>query len=64
MQAALDGIRAAGAQPLTQDLRRVASTNLEGINLHGAFDFPVDKYAERTLPNSSSLVSEPSVRVG
>jgi hypothetical protein len=52
MQAALDGIRAAGVEPPSQDLRRVAPTNLEGINLRGTLDFPVEKYAERILPST------------
>jgi TnpA family transposase len=60
MQAALDGIRAAGAQPPSQDLRRVAPTNLEGINLRGTFDFPVEKYAERILPSTATTSSRPS----
>ena len=52
MQAALDGIRAVGVEPPSQDLRRVAPTNLEGINLRGTLDFPVEKYAERILPST------------
>ena len=31
---------------------RVAPTNIEGINLRGTFDFPVEKFAHRILPNS------------
>lgn len=60
MQAALDGIRAAGAEPPSQDLRRVAPTNLEGINLRGTFDFPVEKYAERILPSTVAGVERPA----
>jgi hypothetical protein len=60
MQSALDGIRAAGAEPPSQDLRRVAPTNLEGINLRGTFDFPVEKYAERILPSMATSAARPS----
>ncbi|HEX6705068.1 MAG TPA: Tn3 family transposase [Albitalea sp.] len=54
MQAALDRILAAGEQPRTEDLRRVAPTNMEGIDLRGTFDFPVEKYALRILPSSAA----------
>ncbi len=53
MQRAFEQIRAEGAEPLTEDLRRVAPTNVEGINMRGMFDFPVAKYAERILPSSA-----------
>jgi hypothetical protein len=52
MQAALDRIRAAGAEPSADDLRHIAPTNIESVNLRGTFDFPVEKYAERILPSS------------
>lgn len=65
MQGALDRIRAAGAEPEAGDLRRVAPTNIEGINLRGTFDFPVDKYAQRILPSSSfNLPLQPGSRTG
>lgn len=60
MQAALDGMRAAGAEPPSQDLRHVAPTNVEGINLRGTCDFPVEKYAECILPSSADASSWPS----
>jgi len=52
MQTALDAIRAAGAEPSSDDLRRIAPTNIEAINFRGTFEFPVEKYAERILPSS------------
>ena len=52
MQSALERIRAAGDEPLAEDLRRIAPTRVEDINFHGTFDFPVEKYAERILPSS------------
>lgn len=55
MQPAWEGIKAAGGEPLTEDLRRVAPTNIEGINLRGTFDFPVEKFAQRILPSSVNL---------
>jgi TnpA family transposase len=60
MQAALDRIQAAGGAPSPADLRRIAPTNIEGVNLRGTFDFPVEKYAERILP--SSVVGSSSAR--
>ena len=57
MQASFDRIRAAGQEPLPQDLRRVAPTNIEGINLRGTFDFPVEKYAARILPSTAARAS-------
>ncbi len=52
MQRAYERIRAEGAEPAGEDMRRVAPTNIEGINLRGTFEFPVEKYAERILPSS------------
>ena len=52
MQRAYERIRAEGAEPVGEDMRRVAPTNIEGINLRGTFEFPVEKYAERILPSS------------
>jgi TnpA family transposase len=54
MQAALERIRAAGEEPEADDLRRIAPTNVEGVNLRGTFDFPVERYAERILPSSAA----------
>lgn len=55
MQTALDGIKQAGAEPVTQDLRRIAPTNIEGVNLRGTFDFEVERFAQRILPSSASV---------
>ena len=52
MQAALVRIRAGGGEPGSDDLRRIAPTNIESVNLRGTFDFPVEKYAGRILPSS------------
>lgn len=52
MQNALNRIQAAGENPLSEDLRRIAPINIEGINLRGTFDFPVEKFAQRILPSS------------
>nr|WP_326527807.1 Tn3 family transposase [Rhodoferax sp.] len=52
MQTAWEGIKEAGGEPGTEDLRRIAPTNIEGINLRGTFDFPVEKFAQRILPSS------------
>jgi TnpA family transposase len=59
MQAALDRIRQAGAQPSADDLRRVAPTSIEGINFRGTFDFPVEKYAARIMPSTAARGSAP-----
>ena len=52
MQNALNRIQATGENPLFEDLRRIAPINIEGINLRGTFDFPVEKFAQRILPSS------------
>ena len=52
MQTAWEAIRDAGGEPVTGDLRRIAPTNIEGVNLRGTFDFPVEKFAKRILPSS------------
>jgi hypothetical protein len=46
---------------MSEHLRRVAPTNIEGVNLRGTFDFPVDRYAQRILP--SSIVNAGSARL-
>ena len=55
MQTAWEGIKEAGGEPVTEDLRRIAPTNIEGINLRGTFDFPVERFAQRILPSSVDL---------
>jgi TnpA family transposase len=55
MQRALEEIQAATSQPLqSEQLRRIAPTHLEGINLRGTFNFPVARYARRILPSLAS----------
>lgn len=57
MQRALEEIQAATGVPLDPgQLRRIAPTYLEGINLRGTFNFPVARYAHRILP---SLAADP-----
>lgn len=54
MQLAVERIEAVGGEKLlTEDLRRIAPTNLEGINLRGTFDFPLADYASRILPSTA-----------
>ena len=36
------------------DLRRIAPTNIEGINLRGTFNFPVERYAQRMQRNRTA----------
>ncbi|MPW11394.1 hypothetical protein GCT19_38905 [Paraburkholderia sp. CNPSo 3155] len=45
-------------------LRRIAPTHLERINLRGTFNFPVARYARRILPSlaSDQLASSASRR--
>lgn len=46
MQRALDAIEAIGGEAMrAEDLRQIAPTHLEGINLRGTFDFPIARYA-------------------
>ncbi|MDR8939468.1 transposase [Burkholderia pseudomultivorans] len=52
MQRALENIEARRGQPIaTEQLRRIAPTHIEGINLRGTFNFPVSLYAKRILPS-------------
>lgn len=52
MQRALEDIEASRGQSIaTEQLRRIASTHIEGINLRGTFNFPVALYAKRILPS-------------
>lgn len=54
MQAAADKIETVtGEKLLTDDVRRIAPTNTEGINLRGTFDFPLADYAARILPSTA-----------
>ena len=53
MQTALERMLAEGSEPKSEDLRRVAPTNIEGINLRGVFDFPIEKYARWILPSTA-----------
>lgn len=56
MQRAVERIEAVGGEKLSpEDLRRIAPTNLEGINLRGTFEFPLADYALRILPSSASI---------
>jgi hypothetical protein len=52
-----------GGQPvLPHLLRGIGPTSLEGINLRGAFDFPIADYAERLMPGLNSGNPFPSKR--
>ncbi len=64
MQSALENMEAARGQPLeTEQLRRIAPTHLDGINLRGTFNFPVARYAKRILPSlRSDLTDLPTSR--
>jgi TnpA family transposase len=56
MQQAVDQIEARTGEALVpDDLRRIAPTALEGINLRGTFDFPLAEYEQRILPTSSAV---------
>ncbi|CAG9184814.1 Tn3 family transposase ISBusp1 [Cupriavidus laharis] len=61
MQRALDAIEAIGGESMrAEDLRQIAPTRLEGINLRGTFDFPIARYAHRLLPSATSTPDSPS----
>lgn len=47
-----DIVMAWNGGPMQGDLRRIAPTGVEGINMRGTLDFPVEEYAERILPSS------------
>ncbi len=56
MQRAVNQIGAMSREAVqTADLRRIAPTHLEVINLRGTFDFPVARYAHHLLPNAADL---------
>lgn len=53
MDRAKTEIESIGGEPLrSEDLRKIAPTNLEGINLRGTLEFPIADFASRILPNS------------
>ncbi len=52
MQAGLERIQANGQEPPVLDLRRIAPTEIEGVNLRGTFEFNLEKFAERLMPSS------------
>ncbi len=55
MQHALEAIEALGGESMrAEDLRQIAPTRLEGINLRGTFDFPIARYAHRLLPSATT----------
>ena len=61
MQEALEAIEAIGGESMrAEDLRQIAPTRLEGINLRGTFDFPIARYAHRLPPNATSVQTVPS----
>ena len=56
MQRAVDQIEAMSGEAVQAgDLRRIAPTHLEGINLRGTFDFPIARYAHHVLPSVADL---------
>ena len=56
MQRAVDQIEAMSGEAVqAADLRRIAPTHLEGINLRGTFDFPIARYAHHLLPSVADL---------
>ena len=61
MQHALEAIEAVGGESMrAEDLRQIAPTRLEGINLRGTFDFPIARYAHRLLPSATIAQTLPS----
>ncbi|WP_268957901.1 Tn3 family transposase [Paraburkholderia piptadeniae] len=56
MQRAVDQIEATSGETVQAgDLRRIAPTHLENINLRGTFDFPIERYAHYLLPGVADL---------
>jgi len=52
MQHAVDQIESMSGDVIqATNLRRIAPTYLEGINLRGTCDFPIARYADRVLPS-------------
>ncbi len=61
MQAAVERIETVTGEKLqADDLRRIAPTNIEGINLRGTFDFPLADYVARILPSIVTSVQTAS----
>lgn len=58
MDEAKTNMELASGDPLfPDDVRRIAPTNMEGINLRGTFDFPLALYAARILPSTAEVVT-------
>lgn len=56
MPRAVDQIEAMSVEAVQAgDLRRIAPTHLERINLRGTFDFPIERYAHQLLPSVADL---------
>jgi predicted component of viral defense system (DUF524 family) len=56
MQRAVDQIEAERGETVQAgDLRHIAPTHLESINLRGTFDFPIERYAHHLLPSMADL---------
>jgi hypothetical protein len=56
MQRAVDEIQATSGETVRAgDLRRIAPTHLESINLRGTFNFPIERYAHHLLPGVADL---------
>ena len=52
MRRALENIEVSRCQPIaTEQLRRIAPTHIEDINLRGTFNFHLALYAKRILPS-------------
>ena len=62
MQIGLERILELGQEPPPLDLRRIAPTEIEGINLRGTFEFNLDQFAERIMPSSASAPDESLLR--
>jgi hypothetical protein len=60
MQHALEALQASAIEPRPDQLRRIAPTYLEGINLRGNFIFPVGRYASRLLPSLAEGPAKPA----
>ncbi len=61
MQRAPEDIEASRGQSIaTEQLRRIAPTHVEGINLRGTFNFPVALYAKRIMPSITTEDPIPS----
>ena len=57
MQRTVDQFQKIGDEAIAPELlRRIAPTNLEGLNLRGTLEFPLAEYALRILPSSAEVV--------